>query len=218
MIKHFYLSFSGELGMHPDDVLYLLAEGEKSASEPGVHQVDGKYKSGDEARDSSVSWVHTNNAYDILRPFVEAANDICGWKYDIHQIEGVQLTKYNKAQHYDWHIDGNSDTWAAKKLVGDTHTDPLLINQTRTPEFEGLVRKLSIIVQLSDPEDYKGGDVFISRPPKDGHLDIYGETLPQFREKGTVIVFPSYARHKVTPVTEGVRKSAVAWACGPPFK
>ena len=39
-----------------------------------------------------------------------------------------------------------------------------------------------------------------------------------FRKKGTVVVFPSYMHHKVTPVTQGVRYSLVMWFRGPAFQ
>jgi PKHD-type hydroxylase len=38
------------------------------------------------------------------------------------------------------------------------------------------------------------------------------------REKGTVIMFPSYLLHRVTPVTKGVRKSLVLWVGGTTFR
>lgn len=74
-----------------------------------------------------------------------------------------------------------------------------------------LFRKLSISVQLSDPSEYEGGDLIFYRT---------GLRTPQIapKEKGTIIVFPSYVIHEVTPVTKGLRKSLVSWAQGPRFK
>jgi PKHD-type hydroxylase len=70
-------------------------------------------------------------------------------------------------------------------------------------------RKLSISAQLSDPSQYEGCD-----------LQFYAgnkiETAP--RERGTVIAFPSYVLHRVTPCTRGTRKAIVAWTTGPQFK
>ena len=43
-------------------------------------------------------------------------------------------------------------------------------------------------------------------------------TNPSFRDKGAVVVFPSWVRHRVTPVTRGTRYSAVAWFNGPPLR
>ena len=38
------------------------------------------------------------------------------------------------------------------------------------------------------------------------------------KEKGTVLIFPSYMVHGVEPVTKGIRYSAVTWLVGPYFK
>jgi len=71
-------------------------------------------------------------------------------------------------------------------------------------------RKLSVTIQLSDPAEYEGGNFeFEFAPPIDPTLA---------KKKGTVVVFPSYLRHRVTPVTQGVRKSLVAWFEGPRWK
>jgi len=71
------------------------------------------------------------------------------------------------------------------------------------------VRKLSVSVQLTDETAYEGGDLMMhtgSTPYK------------TTRKKGSVIAFPSYTLHEVTPVTKGTRHSLVAWAVGPMFK
>ena len=70
-------------------------------------------------------------------------------------------------------------------------------------------RKISISVQLDDENDYMGGD-----------LQFYTkQTLTNApRKKGTVIMFPSYLLHRVTPVVKGVRHSLVTWISGPPFR
>lgn len=71
-------------------------------------------------------------------------------------------------------------------------------------------RKVSISVQLTDPTEYEGGD-----------LEFQDTTSPDpqsMRQKGTVIVFPSYVVHRVTPVTKGVRKALVSWIEGPAWR
>lgn len=70
-------------------------------------------------------------------------------------------------------------------------------------------RKLSISVQLSDPSQYEGCDLQFQAGNKI-------ETAP--RERGTVIAFPSYVLHRVTPCTKGTRKAIVAWTTGPQFQ
>jgi len=69
-------------------------------------------------------------------------------------------------------------------------------------------RKLSMSVQLSDDGDYIGGDLDFCACP----------LLEARRRRGTIIVFPSFLAHQVSPITRGTRYSLVAWAHGPPFK
>jgi len=65
-------------------------------------------------------------------------------------------------------------------------------------------RKLSITVQLSDSIDYVGGDFEFSK-------DIGKLDKKKLREKGTILVFPSFLYHRVTEVTKGERFSLVGW-------
>jgi len=75
--------------------------------------------------------------------------------------------------------------------------------------FGSVIRKLSVIVQLTDPKEYEGGDLKIFSGPNP-------ETM--IKEQGTVIAFPSYILHQVDPVTKGQRHSLVAWTLGDNFK
>jgi PKHD-type hydroxylase len=68
-------------------------------------------------------------------------------------------------------------------------------------------RKLSLVCQLSDPSEYEGGELQINT----------GQIMVPEKEKGTVILFPSYLLHRVTPVTKGTRRSLVLWIEGPAF-
>lgn len=66
-------------------------------------------------------------------------------------------------------------------------------------------RKLTVIIQLSEGDEYEGGD-----------LEVFGainSTLP--RKRGSVICLPSFIPHRVTAVTSGIRRVIVAWIAGP---
>jgi len=113
----------------------------------------------------------------------------------------------NKANTALWHFDliGLSEIQFAEydsRVQGhyDWHMDVGKHNRER---------KLGLSIQLSDPGDYDGGDL---------QLMLKREPTTAPRDKGTVIVFPSYCIHRVTPVTRGVRKSLVVWVAGPPFR
>jgi PKHD-type hydroxylase len=71
-------------------------------------------------------------------------------------------------------------------------------------------RKLSVTVQLSDPDEYDGGDLQFWTG---GQYPISGP-----RGKGNVVIFPSFLLHRVTPVTTGTRKSFVLWLGGGHYK
>lgn len=106
------------------------------------------------------------------------------WRLDITGFgEALQLTRYEGGDkgHYDWHQDFGA----------------------------AVSRKLSIVVQLTDPDAYEGGNLQIMT----GHQPINVE-----RKRGLVAVFPSYQLHRVTPVTSGDRHTLVAWMSGPRFR
>jgi PKHD-type hydroxylase len=66
-------------------------------------------------------------------------------------------------------------------------------------------RKLTVIIQLSEPADYDGGRLQIHRTET--------EDLPTAR--GSIVLFPSFLYHSVSPVTRGVRRALVCWVAGP---
>lgn len=95
----------------------------------------------------------------------------------------LQLARYSEGDFFDWHLD-----FGAGEI---SH------------------RKLSISVQLSDSDEYEGGDL---------QFMINQKVINAPRTKETVVVFPSFIMHRVTPITKGVRQSIVAWLAGPPYR
>jgi PKHD-type hydroxylase len=69
-------------------------------------------------------------------------------------------------------------------------------------------RKISMSILLSDPKDFDGGELTFSEITNEG-IDW---------QKGSVLCFPSYLQHSVSPVTRGTRKSLVAWFSGPRWR
>ena len=70
-----------------------------------------------------------------------------------------------------------------------------------------MVRKLSFAMQLSDPDDYEGGNVQF--------LDEFWNSYFAPRKRGTIVLFDSRTSHRVLKVTKGTRKSIVGWTVGP---
>ncbi len=71
-------------------------------------------------------------------------------------------------------------------------------------------RKLSFSIQLTKPSKYRGGDLLLRQSPKPDVL--------KHKEQGTLVAFPSFILHKVTPVTKGERNSLVGWSSGSNFR
>ncbi len=67
-------------------------------------------------------------------------------------------------------------------------------------------RKLSIVIQLSDENSYEGGDFQFCN---EAHTPV------TMRKQGSILVFPSYINHRVTPIVKGTRYSLVCWMEGP---
>jgi PKHD-type hydroxylase len=84
----------------------------------------------------------------------------------------------------------------------DWHMD-LDINGSHEPP----VRKISMTILLSDPSTFKGG-----------HLEFMEKNKVPELKQGQAIFFASFIRHRVAPVTKGMRRSLVMWFGGTPFK
>ena len=95
--------------------------------------------------------------------------------------EGAQIYEYPVGGNLDWHMD------IAKGYMSN--------------------RKLSMSVQLSEPDDYDGGNL---------EFMDFDETAP--RGIGDLIVFPSYLMHRVSEITRGTRYCWVSWVHGPAFR
>ena len=134
---------------------------------------------------------------DLMLPYIESANINAKWGYDITGLGRLQLTKYKEGGFYDWHRDGLGDHTAGLQYGDDPNK---------------YVRKLSATVLLDD--GYEGGEFQFISHDRTSHV----VSTPEFFRVGSVIVFPSFMNHRVTPVTKGTRHSLVSWFLGPPFK
>jgi len=150
-------------------------------------------------RDSKCAFLDERWIYDLVLPVIVRANTNAGWKYEFDYIEPIQFTKYGVKQYYNWHCDQTGCHNSVNK------TDDLNLNNK--------VRKLSVSINLSDPNDYDGGDLMLKQNGSNKNL-----TINEIKPQGSIVVFPSYVWHKVTPVTKGTRYSLVLWTSGQPFK
>ena len=154
-------------------------------------------------RNSDIVWMSDRWIYNEIQPYVRSANVQAGWNFQWDFSESCQFTKYTKGQFYDWHC----DSW----------NKPYIRENSNAPDH-GKIRKLSVTVTLSDPKDYKGGELEFdfrqNDPDKPNKKIKCKEILP----KGSLVVFPSFVWHRVCPVTKGERNSLVIWNLGYPFR
>ena len=140
-----------------------------------------------EVRDSKVAWLYAIDDMDwAYRRITDAVMSLNSqyFNFDLFGFtEGLQFTRYDAPSgFYGMHID---------KILN------------------GVVRKLSLTIQLSDSKDYEGGELA---------LQFCETPVLMPKDQGKMIVFPSYVLHEVKPVTQGTRYSLVSWISGTPFK
>jgi PKHD-type hydroxylase len=120
--------------------------------------------------------------YDLMYGYIDSANRDC-FKFDIHGLhESIQLLHYGEdigGGHYDWHMDCGAG-------IAD--------------------RKLTVIVQLTNPSQYEGCNVEV----------MFQGALG--RDRGSVFVFPCYMLHRVTQLISGQRDCLVMWVNGPTYR
>ncbi len=140
-------------------------------------------------RRSQVSWLNKNQdtawVFEKLGHIASSLNAQY-FRFDLTGFgEPLQLTNYDQSEQgmYGWHQD-----YGGKNSPS---------------------RKLSLVLQLTDPSQYEGGNLQVMTG---------GQPQTVRKQRGLVAAFPSYVLHQVTPVTSGNRQSLVAWISGPAFR
>lgn len=138
-------------------------------------------------RQNDISWLYPNDdtkwIYERITNIIINLNKQY-FKFNLYGInEALQFTNYKSpSDKYGKHIDR-----ATNKII----------------------RKLSVSIQLTNPDEYEGGELCL-------YDNDEGEIMK--KTQGTLTVFPSFTVHEVMPVTKGERNSLVAWVTGPAFK
>ncbi|MEZ5675894.1 MAG: 2OG-Fe(II) oxygenase [Thalassovita sp.] len=123
---------------------------------------------------------------DRIIDLVRAANRAV-YDFDLREFaESPQVARYGAERegHFGWHSDIGEGQLASK-------------------------RKLTMVVQLSPSDAYRGGDLEVMP----SHHVVAGD-----RAQGCATLFPAMLLHRVTPVTDGERHSLTIWAHGPAFR
>ena len=160
---------------------------------------DGKIEDNDDSlfdkkiRQSSIKWIsldeNINWLFKKIILKIYETNQL-NFHYILKFFEDLQFTEYKASQEefYAKHRDGS-----ILKLSDFVET-----------------RKLSFTIQLTDENEYDGGDLIFYLNDDDKIIKTNAS-----RKKGAIIFFESTVLHEVTPVTKGTRHSLVSWVWGP---
>ena len=177
----------------PDACKYILDLGLKISSQDGTLGVESNNVDSSFRRSKTRFMDKTDPVFEFL--FTEmwklaiTAND--SWfGFHISKMDYIQLAEYDSSYAGEY-----------KK-----HHDVFWINND--PVYH---RKLTAVIQLTDPSTYTGGD-----------FEVYDSNespnAQDIRQQGTVIFIPSFMPHAALPVTSGVRYSLACWFDGPKWR
>jgi len=143
-------------------------------------------------RKSKIRFIQSNDPEfqflfdDIWKMGIQANRE--WFNFHITNLSYIQLAEYDSSYQGEY-----------KK-----HHDVFWINK------DNYHRKLTCVIQLSDPNDYEGGDFEM--------FDLTSGQYPNkedLRQQGTAIFIPSFTPHQAHPVTKGTRYSIAVWFEGP---
>ena len=144
-------------------------------------------------RKTNIHWSEDQTLFDMVGHYGASANKNGGWNLQTSAMESIQIGQYPTGGHYNWHVDG------------------LGIEPIDAPDNEflhGKTRKISFVLWLND--DFEGGEFeFHKSHVKDNVIRP---------STGTIVLFPSWVMHRVKPVKQGTRYSAVTWLVGKPLR
>lgn len=174
--------FTSEIYFTPEECDKIISVGRKKGIEPGRIGEENAYV--EDIRIANHSFIYMKDYPEffdkLIKAMLKANKEI--WNFDLSAVcDPFDLVHYPKGGFFASHTD-NSD------------------NPTTA------LRKLSASIQLSEEDDYTGGDVIF-------YQRQYETAIP--RKRGSINIFPAFMIHMVTPVTSGNRWSLVGSLEGP---
>jgi PKHD-type hydroxylase len=169
----------------------------------GKHQyLDGELGAGDFHKDNSIrsvdiiEWRHLLESERMQKLHNKIVTQISQinhttFEFELTELQNIELGRYSSGCHYTWH----SDLRDVDRKIS---------------------RKLSFSILLNSPNEYSGGEFLWGiKDPK-----VNDPQMVDYKKlsAGSIIVFPSYLPHSITPVTDGVRYQMFGWIMGPRFK
>ena len=170
----------------PEEVAQLSALYE--ATDKKAAEVSNEGNVQNEVRKSTIAFIEPGEEVfaSVMQKLAQYAIHINNQHYGFDLMgfyEAIQIAEYGVEDFFTWHSDFSAGTAST--------------------------RKLSLSIQLSEPDAYEGGDL---------QFKVSDQEVNAPRTLGTVIAFPSYVLHRVTPITSGKRRSMVGWVTGVPFR
>lgn len=168
----------------------IVAEWDESVAQAGeVVSDDGGGVIPGDRRVAEISYGPTHWVQGIVWNYANLANDRA-WGLEVAESDSTVLLRYTPDSHFVWHQD-------------------VLAPATGDDDVEPSCRRLSVILNLTDPSGYEGG-ILRFRDGADREI-----TDRRVQYQGSITVFPSDLLHKVEPLTHGERFTVVSWILGP---
>ena len=181
-----YIVITTDPVFSPDECNTIIELGKKLPREEGNVGFGGKNRIDHKIRRNKISWIPFSKAkwmYTRIEHWMHTVNNKHMGFNQIQIGEYAQFTKYSKKEHYDWHVDSSNE-------------------MSKGPA----VRKMSMILLLNDPKEFKGGE-----------LQIVDKKKLVTLKQGHGVFFASFIVHRVVPLTKGNRFSLTMWFGGPPL-
>lgn len=167
----------------PSDVCDII----KNTLDKDLHQgkVGENKLYNNKIRNVDISFQSSNWINALLIGFIRYANH-SNFSYDLSDAdkEDLQLSRYSEGSFYGKHADYADNEGQILKT-----------------------RKLSLSLQLSDENEYEGGELIL-------YNHLKSDVIKACKSKGSLIIFDSRMAHEITPVKSGVRYSLVKWYHG----
>jgi PKHD-type hydroxylase len=184
------IEYTSQISPEPSKVGVNIQKETKKPFTPDYHIKNPNIGNVPRIRQSVIKWIELNSDTNWLyKKLISQINKVNQENFDyiLKFVENLQFTEYNENQHgfYSKHDDcGNIS--GLENFVD--------------------IRKLSFTIQLSNPEDYEGGELVFYNNNKEFNAP---------KTKGTIIFFQSNILHEVKPVKKGTRYALVSWVQGP---
>ena len=158
----------------------------RSLSSQDAEVGEGQNRKDLKVRQTKIAWIPFSKApwmYSRLEHWMHTVNNRHMGFNQLQIGEYGQFTSYTKNHHYDWHADSSYEMKSSPS-----------------------VRKMSMSTLLSDPKEFKGGE-----------LQLINNKKSVVLKQGYAIFFASFIPHRVLPVKKGTRSSLTMWFGGPPL-